>query len=847
MDERRTNTIGRAFALAAICLMAAVARGDDRSTDARFLDGLRERQLFESADLYCRERLANASLSDRARAELTIELARTLAEHAAAAPPERQPELWQQAEATLDELLARHDGSAWRPLAALQRAMIPLARGELARQQAQVAGRPEAWLAEAREHLRDAVGRLEALIVETDRLLVDAQAASGRRSPGDTPETLLADELISLGRNVRFQLTRARMAQGESYKPRGADRAHALNQAVRQLDELVGLPEDDPLVWRSRLARATCQRLLGDFASSEESLAQIAQHAPADVALRGRTEALRLALDRGQVGQAVGFLQTPAELARVAQPDWDFARLEASLAAWSEAVDRGDRTAAEQWQARATEMVRFIESRWGAYWTRRAESLLASRFRHAADSGDRDTLVRAARSAYLGGQLDEALAAYDKAAQLAADGGDAAGSLDAGYLAAMIVQKQGDHRAAAERCRRLALAATGEPRAAEIHLQAVRNWAELAKSGEDEALASYDALLEEHLRTWPRAASADRVRWWLGALRRYEGDWDGAIAAYRDMSPGDVRFAEAVDAVGQCHEARLAEMAGDRDAIGRRAADAAGWFESIVLGPEGRLPERISPAQRRAAVWAARMRFRTADGYEPAGRLLTRVLNAATDAPDDWRREAEALLVVALAGGGHVAEAGQWFDRLAAAGPGPLFDVLEQLRVIAQSASGEQAARLADLQLRAVELLGRRQSELSVDQRVALRQVSAGAAVTAGRTAEALCQYAELVQLRPDDGELREAYASLLAAQTDRASLDGALAQWREIERRSKSGTARWFRAKYAVAELNLRLGRPDKAEQILRLVELLHPEFGGPTMKPRFEELLRRCGAGGR
>ncbi|HBO43331.1 MAG TPA: hypothetical protein DD670_05240 [Planctomycetaceae bacterium] len=847
MDSRRIKTIGRAFALAAICLMAAIALGDDRSTDGRFLDGLRERQLFESADLYCRERLADATLSDRARAELTIELARTLAEHAAAAPPERQPELWQQAEATLDEWLARHDGSAWRPLAALQRALIPLARGELARQQAQVAGQPEAWLVEAREHLRDAIGRLEPLIVEIDRLLVAAQAAAGRRSPGDATETFSADELISLGRNVRFQLARARMAQGESYEPRGTDRAHALNQAVRQLDELVGLPDDDPLVWRSRLSRATCQRLLGDHGGAEESLARIAEHAPADVVLRARTEALRLALDRKQVGQAVGLLQTPAELAHVAQPDWDFARLEASLAAWSEAVDRGDATAAEQWQARATEMVRFIESRWGAYWTRRAETLLASRFRHAADSGDLDTLVRAARSAYLGGQLDEALAAYDKAAQLAAEAGDAAVSLDAGYLAAMIVQKQGDHRAAAERCRRLALAATAEPRAAEIHLQAVRNMAELAKSRDDDALGSYTALLDEHLQTWPRAATADQVRWWLGALRRYERDWDRAIVAYRDISPGDVRFAEAVDAVGQCHEARLAEVAGDCDAVGRRAGEAAGWFESLVLGPDGRLPERISPAQRSAAIWAARMRFRTADGYEAAGRLLTAVLNAAADAPDDWRREAEALLVVALAGGGHVAEAGQWFDRLAAAGPGPLFDVLEQLRVIEQSASGEQAARLADLQLRAVELLGRRQSELSVDQRFALRRVSAGAAATAGRTADALGQYAELVQLRPDDGELGEAYAGLLAAQNDRAALDSALAQWREIERRSKSGTARWFRAKYAVAELNLRLGRPDKAEQILRLVALLHPEMGGPTMKPRFEQLLRQCGSGGK
>ncbi|MBN1588674.1 MAG: hypothetical protein JW888_04090, partial [Pirellulales bacterium] len=139
-------------------------------------------------------------------------------------------------------------------------------------------------------------------------------------------------------------------------------------------------------------------------------------------------------------------------------------------------------------------------------------------------------------------------------------------------------------------------------------------------------------------------------------------------------------------------------------------------------------------------------------------------------------------------------------------------------------------------------LVARHQSELSPSRRRALQRVQAGALVASGRADEALRQYANLARAYPDDGDLREAYAQLLAARDDRPSLEAAQMEWREVERRSKPGGPRWFRAKYAVAELHLRLGRADQAERMVRLVALLHPELGGETMKHRFEQLLRRC-----
>ncbi|MBN1589383.1 MAG: hypothetical protein JW888_07705, partial [Pirellulales bacterium] len=686
---RKTEVTGVwtiALMSAVIALAAPAARGTEVSTDATFLDGLRRRELFELAETYCRQRLANPSLSSRDRAELTIQAARTLTEHAAGAPSEQRAALWRQARQTLDAWLAAEPDSPWKPLVALQRALVALARGELARQQSEVAADREPWLAEAKDQLRDAVGRLRALTTEVDQMLTTAQRASttrpSNRSGRDQPKMLSIDELISLGRHLRFELARAWMSQARSYNEASADRAHGLTQAVRLLDELAGLP-DDPLIWKSRLSRATCYRLLSDYAAAEQALASIAQqHAPAAVALKARAEAVRLALARNQIDQAVGLLQVPNDLAQVDSPDWDFARLEACLAAWHAASDARDSAAAESWQTRASQLVRQIEARHGAYWTHRAEMLLAGHFHEA---GDLDTRVRAAKIAYLNGQLDTALTGYDRAAALAAEQGDAAAALDLGYLAAMIVQKQGHHRQAFQRCRRLALAATSQPKAPAIHVEAIRNMAQSVGAKSDDALDAYVELLEEHLRTWPGASTTSQVLWWLGGVRRYQRDWERAIAAYRAISPADERFAGAVDAVGQSYAARIAELTPDAPTAQTMAVEAAKWFESLLQTPEGRLPERISPAQRNAVLWAARLRLQSSEGgYDQARRVLTVALRAANDAPDEWRQTAQTLLVAALAGGGQIDQAREILKQLSAAGVGPLVEVIDELQRIGE-------------------------------------------------------------------------------------------------------------------------------------------------------------------
>ena len=97
------------------------------SYDQRFLDGLRQRQLFALAEKSCRDRLAHGDLTDEKRAELTIELSRTLTEEALQSPPEERDALWVQALATIDDFAKEYPQNPRLVLARVQRGLVQLA------------------------------------------------------------------------------------------------------------------------------------------------------------------------------------------------------------------------------------------------------------------------------------------------------------------------------------------------------------------------------------------------------------------------------------------------------------------------------------------------------------------------------------------------------------------------------------------------------------------------------------------------------------------------------------------------------------------------------------------------
>ena len=842
-----------------LCLALTSAAVAGESSDQRFLAGLRGRGLFRLAETYCTDRLKRGDLPESQRADLVIELSRCLAEWAVSLPPEERGPLWQRASQVTQDFARDYPQNPRLPLVRLQQALCRLARGELARQEAQLSADPGDLLDQARTHLRDALKELNALDDDVQRRLRQ-QSLPGQGEPAG----LETHQLASLQNNIHYELARALRNQAQCYASDSPDRANALIQAVKLLLRLAALDPADPLSWKSRVDLIESYRLLADYGESRRQLdALLALKPPPPVELRARAERIRLALATDQLAEAISVLSQGRQIDETTSPELDYAWLETYLAAGGvptcgSAGDAQGNAKAAEWQAKATEMVERIEQWHGPYWTRRAGMLLANYVRASPDGGDLGLLVRAAESSLRSGQFAEALDGYDRAQARAAKEGNSARAFDLGYIAATIEHQRRRHAQALERYRRLAMAMPENPKAPEAHLLAIYHAAQLAKAQPQGSLDQYAALLQEHLRAWPTGPSADQVWRQWGRLREQKRDWQGAIRAYQAISPGDAEYLQAAEAVERCYAAWLAERKAAGQPNEELAGKAADWFESLVVGPQGRLPERWSPLQQFAVLAAARLRLSdTAAGYDRTQRMLSTALQTAADAPPQWKSAARVLLVVSLAGQGRSREAGQLLAEISAGSPQQLLSLLEGLERVAAgtdakrwSARPEVRGELAQLQLSAIKLLPADPNTLSGAERQTLERVRAQALADAGRTEEAAQQYQALAEAYPRDGAIQEAYARLLLTRVDRALteetrkkyIQAALQKWRELEEKSPPQSPRWFLAKYWVAWLHFESGNKQQAAKMITLLRVLHPELGGPEMKPQFEELFRRC-----
>jgi tetratricopeptide (TPR) repeat protein len=811
-------------------------RGD--TFDERFLDGLRQRRLFELAEGWCRTQLEGVEAAGTKRLGLAIELSRNFAEHALESPPAERDALWRQALAAVADFPLDESAFPKRILLHVQTGLVHVVRGELLRQEAEVVAAGEERLEQARDALRDAIAALRA---DAEKVAVALRRATPAKKTA--PGQFTTDDLGELQRNVNFQLARALRNQGQSYPAGSADRTNSLRQAVELLAHLAQSDDDDDVAWHSRLDEIACDRLLEDQDAAKQRLALLAQrNPPPRIVLAARAEEVRLALDGGPLAEALAVADVGRTIAGESSPELDFALLEAYVTAWKAAAGDERRDLAETYQARAAEMVQEIDRLYSPYWGRRAETVLAGGVSATGGADDLVLLTRAAESFYRSGEIDEALAAYARVAEQAVASGQGDAAFEAGYTIAAIEQARGRHDVAASVFRRLALESPRHAKADKAHLLAIYNTSQAAK-GDDVGQSEYRRLLDENLAHWPNADGAGQVRVWLGKLDEREHQWSDALAVYRRVLPERPQFAEAVEGRLRCQRALLAELAAAGKTPREAAAEAAGEFERLVTGTADTLPERFSDAQRVAALGAAELWAAFAvDHADRAERLLRAALERSEEAPQAWRSSATCLLVLALAAQGQRDEARRLLDDAAWADTEQLRLLAAGLRRMATGASPAVARELVELELRAGELVRARRDEQSgtAPKRIDLEYVAALA--QAGKRDEALSAVEQLAREFPRDGRIQEAHAQLLLDGTTASDWRVAAEKWHTIEARSKRPSERWFRAIYAQALAQKRLGKPKQTVKMIKLTEAMHPELGGPEMKARFLELLEEA-----
>ena len=821
--------------LALLVVLGGGRQGLAEPSDKSFLSGLRSRRLFSLADRFCRERLASNDLSAREEADLTVELIRIRAEQAVHARPDDRAAHWRAARQVAADFGNRRPPHPRGLLVRVQDALTPLARGQLARQESEVAADPQPLQDAARRDLREAVRLLE----DIDKELVQAIVrAAGNRNDN----TLLSsEELFSLQHHVQYQLGRAQRNRALCYAPGSENWLATLTAATEQLARpLSQLTPADSLWWTVRLEQIRCHRLLKEYAQADRLLREFLAAGPSvDARWAAVAEAARLRLALGRAEEGLSTLASTDSMA-IAPADVDLARLECLLALWEAADKQNDKDKAQQWQRQAVRQVAVLEQQHGPFWGRRGELLLV---RHGGrGAANLDVLERVAANFYRKGQLNEAIDAYEQAALRAAESQQTGVAFGFGYKAALIDQQRRMYADASRRFRQIALRWPRQADAGKAHLLAVWNMAQVARA-DPQRMDDYREILEEHLGSWPGGPSTAQAAQWLGSLHESGRRWREASAAYSQTPVGAPRSAAALRGAVRCWKSQLAQLRTNNRPYAREAQRATAWLEGWVLGSDGRLPERWSDAARLAALEAASLHLQyTAKGHARAEQLLRAGLQATPAAPDDWKAAAEGLLVVAIAGQpGRAAEARGLVTQLGGGKPEKLLEVLRGLDRIAGGAPGGASSEVAQLQLELVRQIDVNRAQLSAEAQTELDRVQARALGASRDKRLAAAPLRRLADNHPRDATIQLAYGRFLSRGEGRKELLAAAEQWRRIAAGSRKNSPRWWEAKYAVAESLLRAGDAQDAAQRIEYL-LATAKFDSDERKGRFETLLRRC-----
>jgi hypothetical protein len=818
-----------------------------QSLDARFIDGLRERRLFGLAEGYCADRLSRIPPGDPIEAELTVELVRTLAIHAANAPLDQREALWRRSRNIAEGFLRQSPSHPRAVLVRFQDALTLLAQGDIGRQELETGTRRADQLETTRQALRQASGILEALDKELKSEI------PRRRRPAQRPGELSANDLTRLHEQVLHQLARASKCRGLLFERGSDDRLSLLLAANGVLEQLLTqVPEQESLHASIQLDLAECQRLLGQYAEAASAAAAVDHDGvAAETRLAARAELLRIAIAQNDFSAARRLLDGDDSTTGQSSAELDLARLEALLA-FSRVAGEGKRISVKDaarpqeiariYEQQAADQAELLEKTHGPYWGRRAsQRLIAALPRSAMSSAP--LIARAADGFYLKGDIDQAIAAYDDAAAQAKAKGDFQTAFEQSYKAALAEQKRGATGAATNRLRVLANTYSTHPQASQAHLLAAWNAGQVAAT-DSAAVGLYEELLREQLASWPTAESADQARLWLGKLREGKADWPAAIAAYASVSRASPHYTAAVSELARTWRQELASLAAAGRPTSEAAAEAIRFFQRALLGADNRWPERWTEADRTAALAAAELIVAYQSGSSSdADNLLRQAIAGSFDATPAWQAAAQAQLVVVLAAqGGRQNDALAELRAITDASGDKLLAVLEGLSLVAARSSDRARQQIAAIQLEATTLVAKNRQSLTTQQHLTLLRVQVEALASIGRTDEALAGYEQLAQQNPDSGAVQTGYAKLLLTSPDAVQLKKALEQWRVVASRTPPRTPQWFEAKYSVALAQFKLGDRAGAATLLRFLIETPPGVKGSEWEPTYTDLLRRC-----
>lgn len=836
-----------------LLLIQAVAAQDNasgpRSDDTRLIEGLRARRLFDLAELHCRQVLSSPNLTPTEQASFTIELIKTQTARAILSNGPARESAWQSARQTAAMFLSEQKNHPRAFLVQVQAALSHLSRGQLLLQELSAEMVSESARDQALQQLRQA----RALLGEVQRGIVKAIPEQRGRTLG--AHELSVEELVTLNNNVRFQLAIANVKRAMLYTEKDRlNRIDALNNVLERLKEVQGqTSQGQPLWWESQVLQIECFRLLGKIGEAQAALERIRNSVSHDsIPQTFFEQQLRLALDQGDQPAMLSALQA-TEKPTGRNPQLELARLEVMMHLAARAS--GDQEN-KQWLTAASQLTRAIENQHGGYWGRRAELVLigSAETKSATakpevvgpgagdipnppsrngrpSSAELDLLVRLADNAMRNGRFDDAVKAYDRAAQTARETGATAQAFSLAVQASRALEEQQQYQQAANRLIELANQDTSDVRSSSGHLRGCWNFSQ-GLGDDPEKQSEFIELLKQHLKQWPQAATANQARLWLAGQQQTRRDWRPAFENYASIDPTSPLFGDAMIRAVYCAQ-RILDTSTEEER-GNFAAQFTDHLQSILDSSE---PATSSYQQALLALAEIGTRYGTIDPVQLVEPLESLVASA-TDSQVQGRGRAWLLAASAC----DSAKATEAEELLIEIGQDKtLLAIAEQgLATLVRQQPVATADRLNQLRLKVTETA----LSLSPEKRELtfwLYRKSEALADTQQHEA-ALTVLLELEQKFPKDAGIQLRIARLLTREfTDREPAK-PLAKWRRLAAQLKPHTPNWYEAKFQVASLLEKSGQKNEARKLLEYLKAVPPGWENSTLKGEFDRLLAKC-----
>jgi tetratricopeptide (TPR) repeat protein len=837
--------------ITAAAVQDIVLKADE--THARYFEQLRSRSLFSLAEGYAIFRLSQSNLSPSLQTELTVELSRTLAEHACFLPEDQQQEFWRRARATVDDRRTKDETSPEVPLLAIQSAMVTVCEVEWLKIECELQPLNEQQKSRTQAACATAIQQLQ----ESEGLLGSSPRLNSN-TLGRTQGRPSSYEIGAQLHRVRFHVALMLRVRAELFPAMTRDRQSDVIEAERLLRKLISVA-DEPLRSLAKIHLAACSRLAGSLERAQQMLTDVDKTNPqASDEVRDTLveEQVRLLLSRDRGPDAVELIvKTRSQRKSLSGALW-YLQIQSLRAIREKTLEQLDDTLSSEISENAEITLQRCEDQVGGFWSRRCRELWRSIIAADKLGPELDTLLQIARSEFLSGRIESALEKYAHAEKMATASNHIDLAMDSGYTKSSILLQSKRYQSAAEEFLRLSDEYPTHSRAPAAHLNGVYSLGRLyQEANSDDRRVAYSRAIDRHIELYASDVTIDDARFFKAILEEQQSRFSSAVSHYRQIAKGHARSDEAYCGAARCFEAMLKGLRADNKNTTQLMRDAVETLSPFLKTAEKYEVEWTAPVAEVALQLSSfllqtePLQLEQTQAWIDSAMARAKRVSHEDPELERWKRIGQwalVLRVVWLSESGQTIASEQQLKSLDAATPRDLLNVVEQFAPYLESTDRQRRRRFADLQSWVAERLNQQRNLLTATDQQSVDQYLGFAALASEQPLKALAVLKPLSEQSPTNVRLQTQIGSAVEAFDDFECLTFSKQCWRRAERSTKPGSVEWLSARLGVLRVTINLQQLDEARKLYDVTQLLYPDLGNPELRLQFLELQRQLKSGG-